>query len=551
MTINERILALRRAAGLSQEALAEQVGVSRQAIGKWESGASLPGLDNLQELARALGVSCDELLTGKESGTENTAGQDGVALESVKACWTRKMRRRPHAAHRQRILLAGLARRARLRGCGAGVPRCVLRGPHAGAFQPCGRHRRNVAGIEGSIDMRISSIQSSIEESLRQQASIVAGFDWDYGVPGTERRVPLTVTATPKNYRDGLSAVFTLTPESGVPQTAAGTLLAGNAFRAELAVPLEMEYQDFSVSVSFTLDGEAQTEELFREYDFVSGYQTTVSVTPMEFKAQHSGRRTDGTAGMTLGGDFELSVNRAYRENSAVPAHAMIELVIDGEAVQRQEMDLSADFQLVSGGAGTADEQAEEILSGITTIFPSRKRSTPHRRGRRSLWPPSPTAAGLPSPHGGTCIVLVESYTPNACGGILPVARRFLSPAAFVCLRVRVLTKFTFCLFSSLCAAGIIIAYVGAARLFTSGTAEHAPSTTGAMKYERLFLRPAGPDGQGYHSQGNRACGRAVRCAGRQRARDRHGPRKAEKAPPVFVRACAGGSVRRSGLFRH
>ena len=239
----------------------------------------------------------------------------------------------------------------------------------------------NVAGIEGSIDMRISSIQSSIEESLRQQASIVAGFDWDYGVPGTERRVPLTVTATPKNYRDGLSAAFTLTPESGVPQTAAGTLLAGNAFRAELAVPLEMEYQDFSVSVSFTLDGEAQTEELFREYDFVSGYQTTVSVTPTEFKAQHSGRRTDGTAGMTLGGDFELSVNRAYRENSAVPAHAVIELVIDGEAVQRQEMDLSADFQLVSGGTGTADEQAEEILSGITYYlsFPEEVYAAPQR----------------------------------------------------------------------------------------------------------------------------------------------------------------------------
>ena len=140
MTINERILALRRAAGLSQEALAEQVGVSRQAIGKWESGASLPGLDNLQELARALGVSCDELLTGKESGTENTAGQDGVALESVKALLDAQNAAQAHAAHRQRILLAGLA--ARLRGCGAGVPRCVLRGPHAGAFQPCGRHRR-------------------------------------------------------------------------------------------------------------------------------------------------------------------------------------------------------------------------------------------------------------------------------------------------------------------------------------------------------------------------------------------------------------------------
>ena len=203
MTINERILALRRAAGLSQEALAEQVGVSRQAIGKWESGASLPGLDNLQELARALGVSCDELLTGKESGTENTAGQDGVALESVKALLDAQNAAQAHAAHRQRILLAGLA--AALACVGAAL---VYLGVYYG-----GRMRElssrvddigaNVAGIEGSIDMRISSIQSSIEESLRQQASIVAGFDWDYGAPGTERRVPLTVTATPKNYRDG------------------------------------------------------------------------------------------------------------------------------------------------------------------------------------------------------------------------------------------------------------------------------------------------------------------------------------------------------------
>ena len=40
MTIGERIGALRRAAGLSQERLAEQLGVSRQAIGKWEAGVS-------------------------------------------------------------------------------------------------------------------------------------------------------------------------------------------------------------------------------------------------------------------------------------------------------------------------------------------------------------------------------------------------------------------------------------------------------------------------------------------------------------------------------
>ena len=53
-TIGQRILALRRAAGMSQEALAAAVGVSRQALGKWEADQSLPGLDNLLALAEAL-----------------------------------------------------------------------------------------------------------------------------------------------------------------------------------------------------------------------------------------------------------------------------------------------------------------------------------------------------------------------------------------------------------------------------------------------------------------------------------------------------------------
>ena len=45
--LSEKIRALRRRAGLSQEELAETVGVSRQAVSKWESGASVPELDKL------------------------------------------------------------------------------------------------------------------------------------------------------------------------------------------------------------------------------------------------------------------------------------------------------------------------------------------------------------------------------------------------------------------------------------------------------------------------------------------------------------------------
>ena len=48
MKLNEKIYTCRKKAGMSQEALAEKLGVSRQAISKWELGTALPELDNLR-----------------------------------------------------------------------------------------------------------------------------------------------------------------------------------------------------------------------------------------------------------------------------------------------------------------------------------------------------------------------------------------------------------------------------------------------------------------------------------------------------------------------
>ena len=54
MTLGQNIQTARRAKGLSQEALAERIGVSRQALGKWEKDTALPGLDNLPPQAVGL-----------------------------------------------------------------------------------------------------------------------------------------------------------------------------------------------------------------------------------------------------------------------------------------------------------------------------------------------------------------------------------------------------------------------------------------------------------------------------------------------------------------
>lgn len=72
----QRLVDRRKAAGLSQEALAAQLGVSRQAVSKWERSESSPDTDNLIALAALYGVSLDELLYG-EAASDADGSEDG------------------------------------------------------------------------------------------------------------------------------------------------------------------------------------------------------------------------------------------------------------------------------------------------------------------------------------------------------------------------------------------------------------------------------------------------------------------------------------------
>ena len=67
MDFQKRLFDLRRQAGLSQEDLANLLGVTRQAVQKWEAGTSRPDMDNLVSLAEYFKVSLDYLVTGQEA----------------------------------------------------------------------------------------------------------------------------------------------------------------------------------------------------------------------------------------------------------------------------------------------------------------------------------------------------------------------------------------------------------------------------------------------------------------------------------------------------
>ena len=176
MTIGQRIAQQRKELGLSQEALGDQLGVSRQSIYKWESDAALPEIDKLIALSRLFGVSVGWLL-GVEAPPEpagEAAGMDGELtapqLKMVEEIVGRYIAAQPKPRKRRwpRVL--------------AGLALCLVL---FNLFDRLGRMdgqyanlQNSVYQVESSVNRQIGSISSQVEEILKAQNSLVA----DYGV---------------------------------------------------------------------------------------------------------------------------------------------------------------------------------------------------------------------------------------------------------------------------------------------------------------------------------------------------------------------------------
>ncbi len=95
--MGEKIRGLRKRLGLSQEELAEKLGVSRQAVSKWETGSDIPAAAKLKEIADFFGVTVDSLL------------RDGTAPEPVAPAKPGKQEECPKLTHRKKAAVFFLA----------------------------------------------------------------------------------------------------------------------------------------------------------------------------------------------------------------------------------------------------------------------------------------------------------------------------------------------------------------------------------------------------------------------------------------------------------
>lgn len=250
MTLGQNIQTARKAKGISQETLAEKIGVSRQALGKWEKDTALPGVDNLQALAKELGVSVDALLgcaapdTAAPAVTLN-ALRDLLDARDAEACRRRRGAWLAAAAAAAVLLAVGGGMAARLQTRLDGL---------AGQY---GYLSSEVSRTNSDLSARMQELQNAV----RQGESTVLDWGWHpLASLQDDGKMPVEVYVKPRTEQQGAAVTLCVTNGSDTALYAMQRGQDGVYTAQELVFALG---QNYALSVQWTNpDGTTVNENL-------------------------------------------------------------------------------------------------------------------------------------------------------------------------------------------------------------------------------------------------------------------------------------------------
>ena len=250
MTLGQNIQTARKAKGISQEVLAEKIGVSRQALGKWEKDTALPGVDNLQALAKELGVSVDALLGSAAPDTAAPAVTLNALRDLLDARDAEARRRRRGAwlaaAAAAAVLLA-------VGGCMAARLQTRLDGL-AGQY---GYLSSELSRTNSDLSARMQELQNAV----RQGESTVLDWDWHpLASLQDDGTMPVEVFVKPRTEQQGAAVTLCVTTGNDTALYAMQRGQDGVYTAQELVFALG---QDYALSVQWTNpDGTTVNENL-------------------------------------------------------------------------------------------------------------------------------------------------------------------------------------------------------------------------------------------------------------------------------------------------
>lgn len=304
MTLGQNLQAARKAKGLSQETLAERIGVSRQALGKWEKDTALPGLDNLQAAAQVLGVSVDTLL-----GTGCADPAPAVTLDAMRDLLAAR-----DAEQRRRRRLWGLL------GAAGAIVAVLLLVVQNMAYQ---RKMQSLTDSYANLQQQLSSTTAALtarmdelQDAVRQGKSTVMDWHW---IPLDKLHkdvqnswMPVLVQVTPSESTAEMTARLSVTygDTTGLYDM---DELPGSCYQAQLVFEVGQTYE---LTVQWTApDGTAANEKL-----------GTVDFTETQTEPELAWGRTGGS--LDYGYYLNRSGNKKYLQLSCYPVE--VELTVPG-----------------------------------------------------------------------------------------------------------------------------------------------------------------------------------------------------------------------------
>lgn len=333
MTLGQRIQDNRKAMGLSQEALGEALGVSRQAVSKWEGDNGIPELDKLIAMSRLFGVTVGELL-GVESPAQSAEApleEDEARLEAILEKYTGQTAQAPE----RRRLWAVLAVLTALLVLGA-----LLFQIHS--LRTTVKYLRSeVSSLQVQVSNNLSNLSSQIRNSvyavLEEQNKLVNRFDCQAEAFDPDRQtVTVRLSVSMKEYLAGSQVQFCtdwVTVEEQTGQTA-GEWVDGPDFADTLTLPMNY-HTEISIRVR---DAEGNIKEQFVDtlYQFhPDNFQLEAqNLTAVLSIAGRYGNTTYTTAkGTNPHVDIYSHYPRLYQ-----PKNAHMTVTVNGETVLDEEM---------------------------------------------------------------------------------------------------------------------------------------------------------------------------------------------------------------------
>lgn len=328
MKLYETIQKLRKDAGYSQEQLAEKLGVSRQAVSKWENGTASPGMDRLQEICNVFGVSMAEIVGADSKPSE---------VERIQL-YEDEIKKLRNQKQFQKILIFGTATSV-----------LILLVLFVTLFRRIDQMNNHIQQLDGqvgqiynNVDQQIGQINSQFSSMLEQQESLVA----DYTIDAKDMNIKdgqlvFIARATPKNYREGMTAEFVM---NGKKSYTASAVFENGSYLAN--IPVDINENDLQLMVRFTMDGQTTTQNLNITSNLINNFF-------MDVGAENKLQFLNGKEGLLIQGEAITIYSPRY-DNFQMSAK-LINYPISGEVIVEKngkvviQNEINLDIDLTDG----------------------------------------------------------------------------------------------------------------------------------------------------------------------------------------------------------